>query len=242
LESCRRYNAGLTRREFLIQILQKNLNTSYKKCDIKPWNIPNPEAQKDMIEKLYDIEKECEQWEAEVLFSDAVHQLHTTYNGYAVQLKWKQNTRVLPSNTWRKRYTIMWAINPRSYKTSYIWTHGMCDSRIAMEMIDVIYEDYKDDILWWKKIYLILDNARYQKTKDFVEYAKIKWIILCYLPAYCPHLNLIERLWKRLKKQIRNVYTPSYEIFTKTIISIISNTQNHADTLKTLLTMNFWII
>lgn len=218
------------------------MNTSYKKCDVKPWNIPDKEAQEQMIKKIEDMQKEVENGEAEILFCDAVHQLHNTINGYAVQFKWKKHTKVLASNTWRKRFTIVWAVNKRNCKTSFVTTDLICNKELMKSMIDTIVADYKDEIEWGKIIYIILDNARYQKAIEVQQYAKDKWITLQFLPPYCPHLNIIERLRKRLKKKLRNQYIPLFQTFCSYIIDIMSSTKKHIDELKTLLTYNFGII
>ena len=50
-------------------------------------------------------------------------------------------------------------------------------------------------------ITLVLDNARYQKCAVVMQVAQSLKIELLYLTAYSPNLNLIERLWKFVKKQ-----------------------------------------
>jgi len=50
-------------------------------------------------------------------------------------------------------------------------------------------------------IVLILDNARYQKCEPVWMLARDLKIELLYLPPYSPNLNLIERLWKFVKKK-----------------------------------------
>ena len=47
---------------------------------------------------------------------------------------------------------------------------------------------------------VILDNARYQRCAQVVTLAASLQIELCFLPSYSPNLNLIERLWKFVKK------------------------------------------
>jgi len=218
------------------------MNTTYKKCYIKPWNVPNREEQENMIEKIEMIKKECEIDNSILLFSDAVHQLHTTNNWYAVQFKGKEYTKILSSNTWRKRFTIVWAVNPYTCKTSFVTTDWMCNKDLIKWLIDKICKDYKEAIFQNKNIYLILDNARYQKAKDVQEYANNMGINLCFLPPYCPHLNIIERLRKRLKKKLRNRYIALFLDFCNIISDIISSTQNSFSELKTLLALNFGII
>jgi hypothetical protein len=51
-------------------------------------------------------------------------------------------------------------------------------------------------------ITLVLDNARYQHCALVMSSAKSLNIHLEFLPSYAPNLNLIERLWKFVKKQV----------------------------------------
>jgi len=50
-------------------------------------------------------------------------------------------------------------------------------------------------------IALVMDNAMYQRCKIVMEFAKEHGIELHFLPPYSPNLNLIERLWKFIKKK-----------------------------------------
>src|SRR6476619_8380032 len=51
---------------------------------------------------------------------------------------------------------------------------------------------------------LVLDNARYQRCRLVQDLAKTLGIELLFLPSYSPNLNLIERLWKFVKKEVLN--------------------------------------
>ena len=49
---------------------------------------------------------------------------------------------------------------------------------------------------------MVLDNARVHtaaKVKEALQRCQQRELYLFYLPAYCLHLNLAERLWKELK-------------------------------------------
>ena len=74
-----------------------------------------------------------------------------------------------------------------------------------------------------------MDNARYQKCKIVTELAKKLGIQLVYLPPYSPNLNLIERLWKFVKSELRRTYYSDFEAFKNKIAEIIDSidTVNH---------------
>ena len=53
-----------------------------------------------------------------------------------------------------------------------------------------------------KEVVVVLDNAPFHTAKAVKERRpgwEAKGLKLRYLPAYCPHLNLIEGVWRRLK-------------------------------------------
>ena len=61
-------------------------------------------------------------------------------------------------------------------------------------------------------ITLVLDNARYQKCAVVQALAASLGIELLYLPSYSPNLNLIERLWRFVRKQsLDSTYYEEFE-------------------------------
>jgi transposase len=75
-----------------------------------------------------------------------------------------------------------------------------------------------------KTIHIILDNARYQKCAIVQALAKELGIILQYIPPYSPNLNLIERVWKFVKAELRSKYYDDFSAFQMKIDSIIEST------------------
>ncbi|BAG02319.1 transposase [Microcystis aeruginosa NIES-843] len=97
----------------------------------------------------------------------------------------------------------------------------------------------------WKSltipITLVLDNARYQKCKIVEELALSLSIELLYLPSYSPNLNLIERLWKFVKKKcLYGKYYENFSDFSSAIYECLNDAHlKHKKELDSLLTLRF---
>ena len=90
-------------------------------------------------------------------------------------------------------------------------------------------------------ITLVLDNARYQRNAVVQALATQLGITLLFLPSYSPNLNLIERLWKFIKRRaLYGRYHPNFAAFQAAIQETIADlSTRHAEPLKTLMTLNF---
>jgi transposase len=72
------------------------------------------------------------------------------------------------------------------------------------------------------KLYLILDNARWHRSKDLKEFLEANQhrLVLIFLPAYSPELNPIERVWRVTRRQVtHNRYFPSIEDLRIALVS-----------------------
>lgn len=90
-------------------------------------------------------------------------------------------------------------------------------------------------------ITLVLDNARYQRNAAVMALAAQLGITLLFLPSYSPNLNLIERLWKFIKRQsLYGRYHPTFADFKAAIEENLAKIPNqHATALSSLMTLNF---
>ena len=88
---------------------------------------------------------------------------------------------------------------------------------------------------------VFLDNARYQKCALVIATAARLHIELCFLPAYSPNLNLIERLWKFVQKQcLYSKYYADFATFKAAIVTCLSETHTkHKLALDSLITLRF---
>jgi transposase len=90
-------------------------------------------------------------------------------------------------------------------------------------------------------ITLVLDNARYQRNAVVQALATELGITLLFLPSYSPNLNLIERLWKFMKRRaLYGRYHATFAEFQAAIEEVIDGIPTtHAAALETLMTLNF---
>lgn len=170
---------------------------------------------------------------------DPTHQVYNVESGCCWQEIGKDGTKTLSSNTGRKRVTILGALNPINLKPTVIITESNCDQEAIKVLLEEIRQEYPNA----NTIYAVLDNAKYHYAESVKKKAKELKIKLIYLPPYCPNLNLIERLWKFLKKKLKkNKFYNTFEKFINAIYKFFENINLYKKELKQLLTLNFEII
>ena len=92
---------------------------------------------------------------------------------------------------------------------------------------------------------IYLDNARYQHAvvlKEWVVHIKQERGVtfdLKYLPAYSPNRNLIERLWKFLRKEALQKWHPTFEAMQKAVADVLDHLDRYESELDSLLTERF---
>jgi transposase len=87
------------------------------------------------------------------------------------------------------------------------------------------------------KIFLILDNARWHKSKDLKDFfeANRQRLVFIFLPAYSPELNPIERVWRITRSKVtHNRYFPSIEDLRLALVSQFMKWQIPNSVLKVL--------
>jgi transposase len=90
-------------------------------------------------------------------------------------------------------------------------------------------------------ITVVMDNARYQHCQYVLDIAARLHIEILFLPPYSPNLNLIERLWKFVRKQcLYDHYYPHFSLFKLAISDCLAHTTDHHKTaLMSLLSLSF---
>ena len=167
-----------------------------------------------------------------VFFVDAAHFVMGAFLG----MIWCFQRVFIKSPSGRKRFNVIGALNAITHEVITVTNDTYITSIQVCELLEKLAE-LKLNI----PITLVLDNARYQKCKLVQNLADELGIELLYLPPYSPNLNLIERLWKFVKKKC--LYGKFYEDFSQfsTAISSCLDEANlkHKKELDSLLTLRF---
>ena len=119
----------------------------------------------------------------------------------------------------RKRYNVLGAIDYATKKILTVTNESYITATEVCEMLYKISSEYAG-----KTVHLILDNARYQKCSAVMDLAETLKIELDYIPPYSPNLNLIERVWKFVKGELRSKYYGDFTNFREKIDSTICST------------------
>ena len=94
-----------------------------------------------------------------------------------------------------------------------------------------------------EKFLLYLDNAKYYSKPVVKEWlAAHPEFRLVPLPAYSPNLNLIERLWKFLRKKALNRWHKTFEAMQAAVAEVLDHLGEYRDELATLMTERFAIV
>jgi len=99
------------------------------------------------------------------------------------------------------------------------------EGSITAEQVVTYLDDFAKNIT--EKTVVVMDNATVHKAKIVKDKIK-EWeelgLILWYLPAYSPHLNLIETLWRKIKCEWLKPHDyANIETLTKAIDDILEN-------------------
>jgi transposase len=102
---------------------------------------------------------------------------------------WSFTRIFVPSGSERQRYSVLGAVETRDHDFVSIRTAGSINAELVCELLEKISATYSGE-----EITLVMDNARYQRSRLVMEMADALDMNLLYFSAYSPNLNLIERV------------------------------------------------
>jgi len=215
-----------------VTALLHSLGFVYKKAKAVPGKA-DKEKQEIFIEEYLRLKKKSE---GKIYFADSVHPRHNAIISYG-WIKKGEDFEVL-SNTGRYHLNINGAIDIESMDMvtrtcEWVDADSICDLLKALRAKNMSGE----------VIYLVMDNARYNRSWKVKELACDLGIELIYLPPYSPNLNPIERVWKFFKKKV--LYNRYYETkaeFDEACLKFFKYIRKFKDELSTLVTDNFEVL
>ena len=166
---------------------------------------------------------------------DVATPAETGPRGYLAYL-WCFVRWVVPTGAGRQRYSVLGALDAVTRTLICQTTTGSVNQQTAAALIWKLREAHPKG-----PISVILDNARYQHAPFVKMAAAWQKVDLVYLPPYSPNLNLIERVWKFVKKTaLANRDFPDFSAFQKSIDSTLDGlASTHKAAMTTLLTHKF---
>jgi transposase len=203
---------------------------------LKVGHIPakaDPQKQKAFLEKELEPRlAEARQGKRHVFFVDAAHFVMRPFLGFL----WCFVRQFIQAPSGRKRFNVLGALHATTLQVVTITNDTYINSFSVAKLMCNIAVAFSD-----LPITLVMDNARYQRCRFVMDLATALGLELLFLPSYSPNLNLIERLWKFIKKKC--LYSEYYEVFTdfkQAIVGCIAKTDGqYKQELTSLLTLKF---
>lgn len=183
-------------------------------------------------DKLEPRLEEARQGVRAVFFVDAAHFVMGAFLG----MIWCFQRIFIKSPSGRKRFNVLGALNAITHEIILVSNDSYITAIQVCELLQKLA-----DLGLSVPITLVLDNARYQKCRIVQDLAELLEIELLYLPTYSPNLNLIERLWKFVKKKcLYGKYYEDFAQFSSAISACLTDAHlQHKNELDSLLTLRF---
>ena len=215
----------------LVPLLRK-LGFSYKKTKSVPAKA-NEDAQKKFIKGYEKRRKNLKKGE-KIYFTDAVHPTYNMMPDYAWVPTGEE--RYIKSTSGRQRLNILGAYSPNDHDRIIL----PCETVNRYSTIDLL-KKIEDRNPFSPRIYVYMDNARCNHSRDLRKYIRGSRIKPLYFPSYSPNLNLIERLWWLMKrKAIGNIYYETFEEFKIACVRMLRRrNKTFLGMLDTLMTEKF---
>lgn len=155
-----------------------------------------------------------------VFFVDSTHFVLGAYLGYL----WALARLVIRAPSGRQRFNVLGALNALTHELVSVTNETYINALSVCELLVKVA-----DLKLSGPVTLVMEKA-----------AELK-IELLFLPAYSPNLNLIERLWKFVRKEcLYSKYYEKFEPFKQAISRCLGETTGqHKAELDKLLTLKF---
>lgn len=193
----------------------------------------DPEKQQIFLDE--ELEPRLEEGKAgkrHLFFVDAAHFVLQPFLGFL----WSFARIFIKAPAGRQRFNVLGALHATSRQLLTVTNTDSVNANTVATLLRQLAASFTD-----LPITVVLDNARYQHCQFIKNLAADLGIELLFLPSYSPNLNLIERLWKFVKKEcLYSIYYSSFSDFKQAIQDCLAEVSGkYKSQLASLLTLNF---
>jgi transposase len=190
--------------------------------------------QQFVAHQLSPLVEKAQAGQCHLFFMDAAHFMLAPFVG----LIWCFARMFVKAASGRNRINVLGVLHVVSRKMETVINTTYINADTVVELLEKVAAKFSD-----LPIYVVLDNARYQHCNYVKQMAESLNITLVFLPPYSPNLNLIERVWRYIKKDVLaaryfDCVPKFHDAIRQAILDINVNPKTRND-LKTLITPNF---
>jgi transposase len=223
---------GIRRGPTQVRRFLKGMGLKFRKLGMIPAKADADEQAEFLDEELWPGLRQAQRLRRVVCFVDAAHFVHGASLGYL----WCFTRLLIRGPSGRQRFNVLGAIDAVTHELTTVVNDTVIDALAVGELLRKLAARYAG-----LPLTLVLDNARYQKCAVVRSLAAELGIELLYLPSYSPNLNLIERLWKFVKKEVLLCrYYEDFTRFKEAILGCLEGVRSkHKAAVASLPTLNF---
>ncbi len=223
---------GLKRSEIQVRKFLKNLGMKFRKIGSIPAKQDSKKQEEFKKEKLEPEIEKAKKGDSKLFFVDAAHFVLAPFLGFL----WCFFRIFIKAPSGRSRFNVLGAFNPINHELITLTNDSYINAPYICQLFEEIRKVYPTE-----SITLVMDNARYQKCNLVFDAAKQTNIQLMYLPSYSPNLNLIERLWKFVKRKcLYCKFYGSFSDFSEAIKECLNKIKTeYREEIQSLITLNF---
>jgi transposase len=218
-----------------VRDLLHRIGVSYHKATGFFWKA-DPDKQEEFLRTYERHKREIQGQETRRYFVDACHPVWGLGLLYSCWLLVGQRFLVGVGGG-RKRLNILGAYCPEDHEYLDLrLTRDNINGQQFVNLLRLLRASHPEAT----KFILYLDNARYYHAPVVKEWlARHPEFHLEPLPAYSPNLNLIERLWKLLRKEAFTRWHQTFEAMEAAVSSVLDHLEDYRAELTTLMTEKF---
>ena len=223
-------------RSGLIKLMNR-VGFDWQKPEAVPGKI-DAEAQRKFIAAHEDLRNSLGPDEA-VVYVDAVHPTHQTR--FAGRWLPRGQRCAIATASGRDRLNLHGAIDLETGLIRIVEVQTV-DAQSSIAVFEALERAYPA----MRRIHVFLDNAKYHHARLVREWLAQpgRRIVLHFVPAYCPHLNPIERLWLVMHKHITHNKTyAKFRDFADAVLGFLrEDAPRRFDEFSSTITDNFRVI